>query len=192
VGHAQTRNRGTIGGSLVHADPAAELPLTAQVLEAHLHVRSARGERTLSAEAFFLGPLATALEADECLQEIEWPIWLEPRTGCAFMEVSRRHGDFAIVAACAQVAVGEDGRCIRAALGLGGGAATSMAFPALAERLIGTRLEDGVLRSVGEDAARELDPAGDLHASAAYRKQLATVLTARVLREAYSEASAKS
>lgn len=190
VGHTQTRNRGTIGGSLAHADPAAELPLTAQVLEARLHIRSARRQRVSSAADFFVGPLTTALEADECLHEIEWPVWAERRSGCAFTEVSRRHGDFAMIAACAQVALGEDGRCTRAAFGLAGGATTAIAFPALAARLVGTKLEDGVVRDVCQDAAAELDPAGDLHASAAYRKHLATVLAARVLREAYTEAYA--
>ena len=191
VGHTQTRNRGTIGGSLAHADPAAELPLAAQVLEARMHIRSARCARTLNADRFLVGPLTTALEAYECLVEIEWPIWVERRTGCAFTEVARRHGDFAIVAACAQVAVDEDGRCTRAAFGLGGGATRAVAFPALAARLTGSRLEDVLVSSVCRDAAAELDPAGDLHASAAYRKHLAAVLSARVLRAAYNEAMAK-
>jgi CO/xanthine dehydrogenase FAD-binding subunit len=191
VGHAQTRNRGTVGGSLAHADPAAELPLAAQVLNARMVIRSMQGARTLPASEFFLGPLTTALETHECLEEIVWPIWPERRTGCAFTEVSRRHGDFAIIEACAQVALDDDGRCTRASFGLGGGGTISLAFPTLAVRLIGTRFEDSILQDIARDAATELDPGGDLHASAGYRKHLAAVLAARVLRAAYDEARSK-
>ena len=192
VGHAQTRNRGTLGGSLAHADPAAELPLAAQVLGASMVLRSAAGTRTLPAAEFFLGPLTTALNADECLEETHWPVWTERRAGCAFTEVSRRHGDFAIIAACAQIALDDDGRCARAAFGLTGGGTTPLAFPALAARVVGTRLDDEVTQSVAHAAAAELDPGADLHASAAYRRHLASVLAARVLREAYAEARGKS
>jgi CO/xanthine dehydrogenase FAD-binding subunit len=191
VGHTQTRNRGTLGGSLAHADPAAELPLAAQVLGASMVVRSLKATRTVSAAEFFVGPLTTALEAHECLEEIVWPIWPERRTGCAFMEVSRRHGDFAIIEACAQVALDDDGRCTRADFGLGGGGTIPLAFPALAVRLNGTRFEDSMLQDVARNAAAQLDPGGDLHASAGYRKHLAAVLAARVLRAAYDEARSK-
>jgi len=187
VGHAQTRNRGTLGGSLAHADPAAELPLAAQVLDARLVLRSTAGTRTVPAAEFFVGVFTTALEAHEGLEEIHWPVWSERRVGCAFIEVSRRHGDFAIVEACAQVALDDDGRCTRVAFGLGGGGTKPLAFPALAERLIGTRLDDEVTQSVAHEAAAELDPGSDLHASAAYRRHLASVLAARVLREAYAD-----
>src|SRR6185295_4502597 len=86
VGHVQTRNRGTVGGSLAHADPSAELPLAAQVLGAKLVLRSSKGARTLEAENFFAGPMATAARPDECLEEIHWPAWSEKRTGSAFTE----------------------------------------------------------------------------------------------------------
>lgn len=191
VGHAQTRNRGTLGGSLAHADPAAELPLAAQVLDARMQIRSTTGTRSLPAAEFFRGPLTTALDAQECLEEIHWPAWAGRRTGSAFTEVSRRHGDFAIIEACAQVALDDDGRCTRATFGLGGGGTMPLAFPALAERLNGTRLEDDVLQDVARDAAAALDPGGDLHASAGYRRHLAAVLTTRVLCAAYDEARSK-
>src|SRR5262245_26274543 len=132
VGHIQTRNRGTIGGSLAHADPAAELPLVALVLGATLQIRASDGVRSLSAEQFFTGAMATALEPHECLQEIAWPVWRERRTGSAFTEIGIRHGDFAIVAAAAQVALDDSGVCLRAAFGLGGVGATPMAFPQVA------------------------------------------------------------
>jgi len=191
VGHIQTRNRGTIGGSLAHADPAAELPLAAQVLGARMMLRSTLGIRCVPAGGFFAGPLATATEPHECLEEIHWPVWPERRSGSSFIEVSRRHGDFAIVAAAAQIAVDDDGRCIRASFGLGGGGPTPLAFPGLAAHLLGTRLDAAVLQSVAQDAAIELDPGNDLHASAGYRKHLAAVLAARALRAAFDQAKDK-
>lgn len=191
VGHVQTRNRGTIGGSLAHADPAAELPLVAQVLDARMMIRSAHGVRTVPAAKFFVGPLTTALDAQECLEVTLWPVWAERRVGSAFTEVSRRHGDFAIIEACAQIALDDDGRCTRASFGLGGGGTIPLAFPKLATRLNGTKLEHAALQEVARDAAAALDPGGDLHASAGYRKHLAAVLTARVLRAAYDEAQSK-
>ena len=191
VGHTQTRNRGTLGGSLVHADPAAELPLAAQVLGARLQIRSTTGARRVTAADFFIGPLTTVIEPHECLEEIHWPVWAEPRTGSAFVEVSRRHGDFAIIEACAQLALDADDRCTRATFGLGGGGTLPLAFPALAARLVGTRLEAALLQEIAHDAATELDPGGDLHASPAYRKHLAAVLCARILRAAYDDARSK-
>jgi len=191
VGHVQTRNRGTVGGSLAHADPAAELPLAAQVLGARMLLRSTAGVRSVPANEFFAGPLTTAIEPHECLEEIHWPVWPERRTGSAFTEVSRRHGDFAIVAAAAQIAVDDDGRCIRANFGLGGGGQTPLAFPGLAAHLLGTRLEAAVVQSVAHDAAIELDPGNDLHASAGYRKHLAAVLAARTLHAACEQAKSK-
>jgi CO/xanthine dehydrogenase FAD-binding subunit len=188
VGHVQTRNRGTIGGSLVHADPAAELPLAAQVLGAQMVLRSHAGTRSVAAADFFDGPLATVTRADECLEEIRWPVWSEARSGSAFTEVSRRHGDFALVAAAAQVALDANGRCVRASFGLAGGGSIPMAFPKLAARLIGSELDDKVIESVAHDAVSELDPGGDLHASPGYRRQLAAVLTARVLHAAHENA----
>ena len=188
VGHVQTRNRGTIGGSLVHADPAAEMPLVAQILGAEMVLCSHAGTRTVGAAEFFEGPLATATRPDECLEEIRWPVWAEKRTGSAFTEISRRHGDFALVAAGAQIAVDESGVCTRVSFGLAGGGYIPMAFPQLAARLVGSKLEDDALQSVVNDAASEFDPGGDLHASPEYRRQLAAVLAARMLRAAYAGA----
>src|SRR5262245_17143467 len=98
VGHVQTRNRGTVGGSLAHADPSAELPLAAQVLGAKMTLRSAKGSRTLEAEKFFSVPMTTSTRPDECLEEMHWPCW-NGRIGSAFTEIAIRHGDFAMVAA---------------------------------------------------------------------------------------------
>ncbi len=188
VGHVQTRNRGTVGGSLAHADPAAELPLVAQVLGARMLLRSAKGTRTLEAGKFFSGAMATAARPDECLEESRWPVWPERRCGSAFTEISIRHGDFAMVAAAAQIALDGDGRCVRAAFGLGGVGGTPLAFPKIAARLVGTRLEEKIVEEAARDAAVESEPGGDLHASAEYRRHLARVLAARALREARERA----
>jgi CO/xanthine dehydrogenase FAD-binding subunit len=188
VGHAQTRNRGTVGGSLAHADPSAELPLVAQVLGARLQIRSRKGDRTLDAARFFTGPMSTALDPEECLEEIRWPVWPEKRTGSAFTEIAERHGDFAIVSAAAQVALDHDGRCLRAAFGLGGAGGTPLAFPQIAARLAGSKLEDKAIDEAAHAAAAETEPGGDLHATAEYRRHLARVLAARALREARDRA----
>jgi CO/xanthine dehydrogenase FAD-binding subunit len=188
VGHTQTRNRGTIGGSLAHADPSAELPLVAQILEARLVLRAKSGTRTLPAAEFFAGPMMTNLRADECLEEIHWPIWRERKTGSAFTEISRRHGDFAMVAAAAQIAVDEEGHCTRVTFGVGGVAPMPVAFPSLAQSLVGQNLDKAKTRAVAQEAATTLEPESDIHASAAYRRHLAGVLVSRVLLEAYDAA----
>jgi CO/xanthine dehydrogenase FAD-binding subunit len=190
VGHTQTRNRGTVGGSLAHADPSAELPLVAQILEARLVLRAKSGTRTLSAAEFFAGPMMTNLQPDECLEEIRWPVWRERKTGSAFTEISRRHGDFAMVAAAAQIAVDDDGQCTRVTFGVGGAAPAPVAFPVLAQSLLGLRLDKAKARAVAQEAAAALEPDSDIHASAAYRRHLATVLMTRVLQQAHDAARA--
>jgi len=184
VGHIQTRNRGTVGGSLAHADPSAELPLAARVLGAKLVLRSSKGARTLEAETFFTGPMSTAVRPDECLEEVHWPVWSEKRMGSAFTEIAIRHGDFAMVAAAAQVALDADGRCTRAAFGLGGVGGTPLAFPKIEARLVGAKLDDGAIEDAASDAAKQCDPGSDLHATKEYRRHLARVLAGRALREA--------
>src|SRR5262249_28545851 len=188
VGHVQTRNRGTVGGSLAHADPSAELPLAAQVLSAKMVLRAAKGSRTVEAEKFFAGPMTTSARPDECLEEIRWPVWGRERIGSAFTEIAIRHGDFAMVAACAQVAVDKDGRCMRVAFGLGGAAGTPLAFPKIAARLVGTKLDDKAIDDAAEAAGKETDPGSDLHATKEYRRHLARVLAGRALREARENA----
>jgi CO/xanthine dehydrogenase FAD-binding subunit len=188
VGHAQTRNRGTIGGSLVQADPSAELSLVARVLDARLVLRTKSGTRTEPAATFLCGPMTTSLRPDEILEDIHWPIWRERRTGSAFTEISRRHGDFAIVAAAAQVALDDEGCCARASFGVGGASPVPVAFPALARSLIGNRPDQAMLRDIAHEAAAALEPDSDTHASAAYRRHLAGVLLRRVLQEAIKAA----
>jgi CO/xanthine dehydrogenase FAD-binding subunit len=189
VGHVQTRNRGTVGGSLAHADPSAELPLAAQVLGSKIVLRSGKGTRTLDAERFFSGPMTTSIRPDECLEEIHWPVWSEKRVGSGFTEIAIRHGDFAMVAAAAQVALDADGRCTRVAFGLGGVAGTPLAFPKIAARLVGSKLDGKAIDEAAAAAAKETDPGSDLHATKEYRRHLASVLASRVLREARDRAT---
>ena len=189
VGHEQTRNRGTLGGSLVHADPSAELPLVAVMLDARLALQStARGTRVLSAREFFTGPMSTLMEPDECLVEVRFERWSAPCVGSAFDEVAIRHGDFALASACAQVAIDAAGRCERVALALGGVAGAPLDCSVQAASLVGSVPDDGAVDALAQAEAGGLEPPGDLHASAEYRRSLAQTLCARVLRAACARA----
>ena len=187
VGHAQTRNRGTLGGSIVHADPSAELPLAACVLDATLLLRDTAGETEVPAREFMLAPMVVAITPDQCLAAVRFPAWTEARTGCAFDEVSLRQGDFAIVGAAAQIALDAGGKCVRAALGTSS-APIPQAHAEIAQRLVGTSLDDAVIADAAADVARAVEPDADLHASAEYRRHLAGVLAKRVLMAARDEA----
>jgi CO/xanthine dehydrogenase FAD-binding subunit len=182
VGHVQTRNRGTVGGSMVHADPSAELPLAATVLDARIHLHSkADGVRQVPASEFFSGPMFTITGENECVTEIEWPVWHGEGVACAFEETAIRHGDFAIAAAACQLKLDADGICRRAALGLGGMAGTPLAFPDLAETFIGHVISPALAREVAEAAVARSDPGSDLQADSDYRRHIATVLLTRVI-----------
>jgi CO/xanthine dehydrogenase FAD-binding subunit len=187
VGHAQTRNRGTIGGSIVHADPSAELPLAACLLDATLVLRDSAGVQELPAREFMLAPMVTAIAPEQCLAAIRFPVWSEARTGCAFDEVSLRKGDFALVGAAAQVALDAQGKCVRAALGTSS-APIPQAHTEIAQRLVGTTLDDAAIADVAAAVARAVEPDADLHASAEYRRHLAGVLAKRVLVAARDDA----
>jgi CO/xanthine dehydrogenase FAD-binding subunit len=190
VGHVQTRNRGTVGGSLVHADPSAELPLAATVLDARIHLRSkADGDRQVPASEFFAAPMFTTTGEAECVTRIEWPVWQGKGVACAFEETAIRHGDFAIAAAACQLQLDADGICHRAALGLGGMAGTPLAYPDLAETLIGQRIAPSLARDVAQAAAAQSDPASDLQADPEYRRHLASVLLTRVIMRACADAA---
>jgi len=180
--------RGTIGGSLAHADPCAELPLAAQVLGARMLLRSAKGVRTLEAEKFFAGPMRLPARSDECLEEINWPSCPGDARVPPSLKFPCAHGDFAMVAAAAQIAIDGDGRCVRAAFGLGGAGGTPLAFPKIAARLgrHSARRRGRERRSPRRGS--ETEPGSDLHASAEYRRHLAGVLAGRALREARERA----
>jgi carbon-monoxide dehydrogenase medium subunit len=187
LGHPSTRNRGTIGGSLAHADPAAELPTVALALDAQLELRSERGARVVAAADFFHGFMSTAIEPDELLVGISFPVDA-PRTGASFVEVARRHGDFALVAAAAVVRLGEDGGIAAARVVIAGVDGTPVRARAAEELLEGSRPSVELFADASARASDELDPHGDLHASAAYRRHVAGVLVARVLRTAAGRA----
>lgn len=191
VGHETIRHRGTIGGTLAHADPAAEIPAVALALGAELVVRSTRGERVISADQFFLGPLMTALEPDEMLIAVRIPR-MPPRTGTAFLELSRRHGDFAIVGVAAQVTLDESERIVQAALALCGVGPTPVRARQAEAALAGAEPTDEQFRAAGALAAQEIDPASDIHASADYRRRIAAVLVRRALAQAVQRAQGRS
>jgi CO/xanthine dehydrogenase FAD-binding subunit len=190
VAHPQIRNRGTIGGSLAHADPAAELPAVAVALNARLRLQRAGGERWVDARDFFAGLFTTALEPDEILTEIALPS-LPPLTGWAFLEVARRHGDYAQIGVAALVTLDGSGRCREARLVYLSAGDRPVEAREAARLLSGQEISPEVIAAAADKASRdEIDPAGDVHASAEFKRHLARVLTGRVLRKAVERASA--
>ncbi|HEY7519118.1 MAG TPA: xanthine dehydrogenase family protein subunit M [Methylomirabilota bacterium] len=190
IGHVQIRNRGTIGGSLAHADPAGELPAVVAALDGELLLRSRRGERRLKPSQFFVGYLSTATAPDELLVEARVPV-SPPRTGTAFMEVSRRHGDFALVGVAATVTVDGGGVCTGCAIAVTGVGPTPVVAGEAAGALVGVKPTADVLAEVGRRVSSALAPDSDLHASADYRKHLAGVLTRRALARAAERAGGR-
>jgi CO/xanthine dehydrogenase FAD-binding subunit len=172
IGHLPIRHRGTLGGSLAHADPASELPAVMVALEAEMTASRVGGRRTLPADQFFIGIFTTALEPDELLTEIRVP-GLPPRTGSAFLEIARRAGDFALVGVAALVTLDDGGRVSRARLALCGAGPTPLRAREAERVLVGERPEGRVLDDAAERMAAATDPPGDIHASAAFRKKLA-------------------
>ncbi|MEK7385465.1 MAG: xanthine dehydrogenase family protein subunit M [candidate division NC10 bacterium] len=188
IGHAQIRNRGTVGGSLAHADPAAELPAVVAALGGELVLKSARRQRVLKAEQFFVAYLTTAAEPDELLVEARLPA-MPPRTGSAFIELSRRHGDFALVGVAATVTLDEAGVCTGSTVALTGVGPTPVVARDAARALVGVRPAPEAFEDVGRRVSEAVTPDGDLHASSEYRKHLAGVLTRRALARAAERAT---
>jgi carbon-monoxide dehydrogenase medium subunit len=191
IGHAVIRNRGTIGGSLSHADPAAEWPVVAIALGATMVARSPRGERLIPAADFFVALLTTALAEDEILVEIRFPV-ARTGTGAEFLEISRRHGDFALVSVGAQVTLSGAGAIADIRLALGGVGPFPFDAAPQAKRLVGSKPQDGDLPAVGREVARSIEPSDDLHASAEYRREVAAVLVERALHTALARAKEKA
>jgi carbon-monoxide dehydrogenase medium subunit len=183
IAHLQIRTRGTIGGSLAHADPAAELPAVMLVLEARFVVAGPHGFRSLAAREFFTGVLSTALEEGEMLAAVEIP----PRPAgarSAFLEVARRHGDYAMVGAAVELTLDDRRRCRSCRIGLLSVGDTPVLAEAAMRELTGADLTGDAIDSAAAAAARDLDPPSDLHASAEYRRHLARVLVGRAVRQA--------
>jgi len=192
IAHPAIRTRGTIGGSLAHADPAAELPAVMLALDARVGVRSRQRAREIAAAEFFTGLFSTALEPGEIVTEIVIP---PPdggaRHGSAFLEFSRRHGDFALAGVAASVALDDRGRCSSARIALLSVGDRPLLATEAANALVGPPPSRDAVRAAAAIAAeREIDPSTDIHASSRYRRQLASVLTRRALERAFARAGA--
>ncbi|RNB77605.1 FAD binding domain-containing protein [Brevibacillus panacihumi] len=187
IGHMQTRNRGTFGGSLVHADPTAEIPLSLLALQAAVVIQSAEETREVNVEDFFITYLTTDLMPNEMLREVKIPTGSIPK-GYSFQEYSRKHGDFALVAAACVLDVDEQERIASVRLTLGGVDAVPVLAREVEGLILGEKLTDSLLLEAGRAAAADIDPEGDLHASREYRLHLAEVFAARVLETAYHRA----
>ena len=190
VGHPPTRNRGTVGGSIANADPSAEIPLVAVTLGADILLATTDGPTSMPADDFFIGPMLTTIGQGECVSAIRFPVWPHRRIGVGFFEISARRSDFAFVAAAAQVALDDEGRCLEVALGVGGVGDRPLRLEV--SSLVGTELDATSVAAAVNAASGELDATSDLHASAAYRRRVASVLCIRALEQARVDASAKS
>jgi CO/xanthine dehydrogenase FAD-binding subunit len=190
VGHPPTRNRGTVGGSIANADPSAEIPLVAVTLGAEIVLATTQGPTSMASDDFFIGPMLTSISPGECVSAIRFPVWPHRRVGVGFFEISARKSDFALVAAAAQVALDDDGRCLEIALGVGGVGDRPLRLDL--SRLLGTVLDAAAVTEAVDAAAADLDAMSDLHASAAYRRRVAAVLCKRALEAARADAGGQA
>ena len=191
IGHSATRARGTVGGSLANADPAAELPLIAVTLDATLSYRAGGKTRTMPAREFFVGAMNTALPEGACLTGVHFPIWHGEKIGTGFHEVNARRSDFAFVAAAAQVDFGADGKCKRVAIGVGAATEFPMRLETAEKQLTGTTLDPKAVEVAVRDTLADIEPLSDLHASAAYRRRAAISLAIRAVADARERAQGK-
>jgi CO/xanthine dehydrogenase FAD-binding subunit len=189
IAHPQIRNRGTVGGSLAHADPAAEWPALALALDAELHVAGPRGARTVPAADFFVTYLTTSLAANEVLTAVHLPA--RPRRGgWAFLEIARRHGDYALAGIAVTTTLDGGGRCADARLVLFGVGSTPLQVAEAEAAIVGQSASAELFARVADIVGSRIDePLSDVHASAEFRRHLATVLTRRSLAEAFARAA---
>ena len=190
VGHAAIRNRGTVAGSVVHADPAAELPALLLALDGVALARSSRGERQIAAAELFRGPLVTSVASDELVVETRFTLPASAE-GWGLHEVARRHGDFALAGAVAVLGLRDD-RIERPRISVFGVAPTPLRLNAAESALTGQSPDAATFREVAESACRELDAPSDIHATAAYRRRVSATLVARALADATGRAQAAS
>jgi 2-furoyl-CoA dehydrogenase FAD binding subunit len=190
IGHMQTRNRGTVGGSVVHADPTAELPLSLLALNGRAVIESTDEKREVDLSEFFITYLTTDIMPNEILTEVKIQIDAIPK-GYSFQEYSRRHGDFAMVAAACVLDTDDEGRITTARLTLGGVDAVPILAEDATNVLIGEKLTESLLEEVGVLASANVDPGGDLHASREYRLHLAGVFAKKAIKAAYYRAIGK-
>jgi CO/xanthine dehydrogenase FAD-binding subunit len=187
VGHAQIRNRGTVGGSVAHADPAAELPAVFAALGATLRVRSKNGERTLAWKDFFVAEFTTAIRPDELVTVVEVPA-ADPKTGAGFVEFARRHGDFALGGAAVTLILGSDGRCERATIALLSAGPAPVRATSAEAALRGETLDESTIKAAASEAVRDLHPTSDIHGSSEYRVKLLRTMVERALTQAAQRA----
>ena len=181
VGHLATRARGTIGGSLAHADPAAEVPAVLLTLDGSIVAVSDHGERVIPAADFLVGTFATCLRDDELVREVRFPC--RPHATYGFVEFARRHGDFALVGAAVELERGRNGVCERVAITVFGVSDVPLRMSAVERDLLSRDIADGtVAREVAAAVSAAVDPGTDIHATGAYRKRVAGVAVARALR----------
>jgi aerobic carbon-monoxide dehydrogenase medium subunit len=185
IGHFQIRNRGTVGGSIAHADPASELPAVALALDATMEVAGADGQRDVAATDFYESTWQTSLADDEILTAVRFPVW-GSHSGFGISEVARRHGDFALCGAVCGVQLDGD-TVVRAAIGLFGVGSTPLRATLSEQALIAAGAQAD-LAAIGREAAAPLNPSDDIHASGAYRKQITAVVVRRALTSAIQEA----
>jgi aerobic carbon-monoxide dehydrogenase medium subunit len=183
IGHFQIRNRGTMGGSLAHADPAAELPALAVLLGCEFSLARKGGVRIVPAADFFLGYMATVIEPEELLTEIRFPSW-RPRAVWAIDEIARRKGDFALVGVALNAELDAAGNIQDLVIVMFGVGGKPQRIKSADSILKGRRVDQGALRALGHALAEELEPNTDIHASAAYRKEVGGVLARRALEAA--------
>ena len=188
VGHVATRTRGTIGGSLANADPAAEIALATVTLGAVLSFREKGREGEIAACDFFLGPMVTTLPPAACLAAVRFPVWREARVGVGFHEVSARRSDFTFASAAAQIALDDDGRCRRLAVGVGAATPFPLRLEAVEQAMEGASIEEPALRAAVTTALEQAEFLSDLHASAAYRRRVTITLAVRAILDAAAEA----
>ena len=190
IAHAAIRTRGTIGGSLAHADPAAELPALMLVMDARFRIENRDGAREVAATDFFTGLFSTALSPGELLTEISIPTPNGHARGSAFLEFSRRHGDFALAGVAVTVSLNAQGQCADARIGLFGVGDRPLLAQKAGASLMGQRPTPDAIRAAAHTAAtEEIDPTSDIHASSRYRRHLAEVLTRRALERAFERAN---
>jgi CO/xanthine dehydrogenase FAD-binding subunit len=192
IGHAATRSRGTIVGSLCHADPAAELPVCAVAMKASMMLRSEKGgERAVPAEEFFTGIYSTATRDDELVTAVRFPV-LPKGALTAFDEIARRHGDFAMVSAACVVGLDEKGAFADVRLVFGGVGNTPVLAQGVQQSLAGRKPDQAAFTEAGRIVAASLSPFDDLHATSDYRRSIAAVLTERVLQRALEATRSKA
>jgi len=190
IGHAATRARGTIGGSIANADPAAELPLIAVTLDATLNYRAGGKTADIAARDFFIGPMVTTLPAGAILTGVRFPVWQGEKIGVGFHEVNARASDFAFVSAAAQVELDATGKCKRIAIGVGAVTDFPMRLASAEAQLTGT-LAPAAVKDAVTQALAGIEALADLHASADYRKRVASQLAARAVADALAHALGK-